>query len=589
MSQVQELLTDYLDIWTAAEAEKKSGRGRSTGSAGKVYGVQKLRSLILDLAVRGKLVPQDANDEPASDLLKNIQAQKAKLIAEGALKKEKPLAPIADDEKLFDLPKGWVWARLGASGKIFNGNSINEQEKQSKFTNLREGFPFIATKDVGFGRDDLDYDNGVLIPFDNHTFKVAHKNAILICSEGGSAGKKIGLTNTDICFGNKLYANETWDGINPRFIFYLYQSPPFFKSFSNRMTGIIGGISISEFLSIPIPIPSSHEQDRISSKLDELMMLCDQLEQQHSNAQEAREHLVSILLCNLTKIQNANEFQNTWQCIAEHFDSLFTTEASVEELEQNLLQLAIMGKLVPQSPSDEPANELIKRIQADKIKLTASGKIKKDKGLEPITEKEKPFELPVGWEWIKCQDVCLKITDGEHATPKRSKSGYYLLSARNVTNKGILLDDVDYVPHDEFERIRGRCDPNIGDILISCSGSVGRVALVDKNDMYSMVRSAAMIRPANNFICKEYIAILLRSPYVQEQIRGRSKQAAQANLFLGAISNLVLVLPPLAEQHRIVAKVDELMALCDELKTHIQQASQHQQQLADVLVVQALN
>jgi type I restriction enzyme S subunit len=182
----------------------------------------------------------------------------------------------------------------------------------------------------------------------------------------------------------------------------------------------------------------------------------------------------------------------------------------------------------------------------------------------------------------------MKITDGEHATPRRTNSGHYLLSARNVTNEGILLHDVDFVPTEEFVRIRKRCDPNIGDILISCSGSVGRVALVDRNDAYSMVRSAAMSRPDSDNLEKEYLALMLRSPYLQIQMKNRSKQSAQANLFLGAISNLVSIIPPLAEQHRIVTKVDELMALCDSLKIQLNQAQTTQLHLTDAIVEQAL-
>ena len=303
MSAIQQLLTDHIDIWTAADTEKKSGRGRSSGTAGSVYGIKKLRELILEFAVRGKLVPQDASDESASELLKRIAAEKAKLVAEGKIKKSKPLAEITDDEKPFELPVGWEWVRLGDTGKIFNGNSINENEKTEKYTKLKSGYPFIATKDVGYGRDKLDYHNGVLIPFDNESFKIAHTGAVLICSEGGSSGKKIGITETDICFGNKLYANETWLGFVPRFIFYIYQSPYFFKSFSERMTGIIGGISINQFLTIPISIPSESEQNRIVAKVDELMALCDQIENQHNNAAEAHEKLVTHLLGSLTQSQ----------------------------------------------------------------------------------------------------------------------------------------------------------------------------------------------------------------------------------------------------------------------------------------------
>ncbi|MEI8603628.1 restriction endonuclease subunit S [Shewanella sp. PP-Sp27a-2] len=149
-----------------------------------------------------------------------------------------------------------------------------------------------------------------------------------------------------------------------------------------------------------------------------------------------------------------------------------------------------------------------------------------------------------------------------------------------------MLNDVDYVPKHEFERIRKRCDPNIGDVLISCSGSVGRVALVDRDYTYSMVRSAAMIRPCNENLNSQFLAIMLRSPYLQEQMRVRSKQSAQANLFLGAIGNLVTIIPPLEEQHRIVAKVDELMALCDQLKARLADAQTTQLHLTDAIVEQ---
>jgi type I restriction enzyme, S subunit len=591
MKQVQQLLTEHLDIWTAAETEKKSGRGRAGGGAGKVYGIQKLRSLILDLAMRGKLVPQDPGDEPASELLKNIQAQKAKLIAEGKLKKEKRLAPIANDEKLFDLPKGWEWVRLGVSGKIFNGNSINEQEKESKFTNLREGFPFIATKDVGYGRESLDYDNGVLIPFDNDTFKVAHKSAILICSEGGSAGRKIGLTNTDICFGNKLYANETWDGINPRFIFYLYQSPLFFKSFSNRMTGIIGGISINEFLSIPIPIPSSHEQDRISSKLDELMVLCDQLEEEHSNATEAHEKLVENLLGTLTRTQNAQEFNSQWQRIYAHFDTLFTTETSIDGLKQTLLQLAVMGKLVPQDPNDEPASQLLKRIQAETAKLIAEGKLKKEKPLAPINNDEKPFQLPKGWEWVKFGALVLLINgDRGKNYPNQSeyvKSGVAWINTGHIQPDGTLSrTEMNFITKEKFNELRsGKIKE--GDLVYCLRGATfGKTAFVKPYSTGAVASSLVVIRPKNLKLV-EYIYKYLISPFGKSQVYRFDNGSAQPNLSANSLTLYAFPLPPIAEQQRILAKLDELMALCDELKRHIQEASHQQQQLADVLVLAA--
>lgn len=170
---VEQLITQHIDTWTSA-LKTRSTAGR--GSNGKIdlYGIKKLRELILELAVRGKLVPQDPNDEPASELLKRIAAEKAELVKQGKVKKQKLLPEISEDEKPFELPSGWEWVRLGAIAHIFNGNSISSSEKENKYSTA-EGIPFIATKDVGYGFEDLDYENGIAIPYGTGNFKVAAK------------------------------------------------------------------------------------------------------------------------------------------------------------------------------------------------------------------------------------------------------------------------------------------------------------------------------------------------------------------------------------------------------------------------------
>ncbi len=190
---VEKLITDHIDIWSSA-LQTRSTAGR--GSNGKIdlYGIKKLRELILELAVRGKLVPQDPNDEPASELLKRIAAEKAELVKQGKIKKQKPLPEISEDEKPFELPKGWEWVRLGTIANIFNGNSISSVDKEKKYSNC-DGRPFIATKDIGYGFEELAYDNGISIPYDAAKFKVAAKGSVLICAEGGSAGKNVELLN----------------------------------------------------------------------------------------------------------------------------------------------------------------------------------------------------------------------------------------------------------------------------------------------------------------------------------------------------------------------------------------------------------
>ena len=585
---IEQLITEHLDIWTAADTEKKSGRGRSSGTAGSVYGVKKLRELILELAVRGKLVPQDANDEPANELLKRIAAEKVKLVAEGTIKKSKPLEPIANDEKPFDLPVGWEWVRLGDTGKIFNGNSINENEKTEKYTKLKSGYPFIATKDVGYGRDKLDYQNGVLIPFDNESFKIAHIGAVLICSEGGSSGKKIGITEMDICFGNKLFANETWLGFVPRFIFYIYQSPYFFKSFSERMTGIIGGISINQFSTIPISMPSESEQHRIVAKVDELMALCDQLENQHNNANEAHEKLVTHLLGTLTQSQNAEDFNTNWQRISEHFDTLFTTEASIDALKQTLLQLAVMGKLVPQDPNDEPASELLKRIQAEKAKLIVEGKIKKDKPFAAITEEEKPFDLPVGWEWVRLGNA-LDVTGG--ITLGRKIIGTDLiqlpyLRVANVQRGYLMLDSIKKLEIRQSELQRYQLLKN--DLLVTEGGDwdkVGRTAIWN-SEIESCLHQNHIFRMRNLI---EGVSCLWIEKYMNSiaktYFQAASKQTTNlASINMTQLKNCLLAVPSFEEQQRIINKMNELMEFCDQLKIHIILVNQLQQKLADLVI-----
>ncbi|KKO45755.1 hypothetical protein WG68_08545 [Arsukibacterium ikkense] len=584
--QVEKLITEHLDLWTQAQTAKSTS-GRGSNNKIELTGIKKLRELILELAVRGKLVPQDPNDEPASELLKRIAAEKEALVKAGKLKKQKPLPPISNEEKPFELPVGWKWARIGEIGNVFNGNSINASQKESEYTGLSNGYPYVATKDVGYGFTELDYDNGVLIPKNIEKFKVAHKGAVLICAEGGSAGKKCGITNRDICFGNKLYANELFCGISPKFVLSWYLTPTLFSILSESMTGIIGGISTAKFCELVIPLPPISYQNRLIERIDNLIELCDQLEQQSYQQLDAHNQLVDALLATLTQSLNADELASNWQRLAAHFDTLFTTEYSINALKQSILQLAVMGKLCKQDPNDEPASELLKRIAYEKDALVKAGKIKKQKALPHITDDEKPFELPDGWEWVRCSDICFKITDGEHATPRRSEIGHYLLSARNVTNQGIVLHDVDFVPADEFERIRRRCDPNIGDILISCSGSIGRVALVDKSDTYSMVRSAAMIRPATTLNI-DYLAMMLRSPFLQIQMTNKSKQSAQANLFLGAISQLVAIIPPVNEQARIISRVNEIFKISGLLCCQLASTKNTQAVLAEVLVEQAV-
>lgn len=575
MNAMQQLLTKHMAIWTAADTEKRSGRGRASGNAGSVYGIKKLRELILELAVRGKLVPQDANDEPASELLKRIQAEKAKLIAEGKLKKEKPLAPITQDEKPFELPHGWEYVKLGdvaysQAGFAFKSNGFNESGL---------GLPLIRIRDVGQAFTGTYYDGEYRDEF------VVVKGDYLISMDGEFRVAKWLNENSLL---NQRVSRLIFLGeeIPKRFIAEALQAE--LKSLQGiKAYTTVDHLSGGQISNSILGLPPLTEQHRIVAKVDELMTLCDHLEAQHSNASEAHEKLVSHLLGTLTQSQSADDFSDNWQRIAAHFDTLFTTEASIDALKQALLQLAVMGKLVPQNADDEPASELLKRIQAEKSKLVAEGKIKKDKPLAAIADDEKLFKLPQGWMFVRLREIATHLGDGLHGTPIYTTNGeYYFVNGNNLKDgKIIIKHETKTVDVSEYEKHKKPL--NASSVLVSINGTLGSVGFYDREPII-LGKSACYINLVQEKVSKYFVKILIDAPSFMEYALKNAAGTTIKNLGLKAINDLPIALPPCSEQQRIVAKVDALMALCDQLKSRINQASKHQQLIANALVAQAL-
>lgn len=253
---------------------------------------KQLKNSILKEAVCGRLVSQNKEDEPASELLKRIKAEREKLIKEKKIKADKKTSTIyrkgnsfyekkekdeicIDGELPFKIPNSWEWSKLSFVSDMFTGNSINDNEKNLKYKGLSEGYFYIATKDVNFNNE-IYYDNGIRIPKNTEKFRIAPKNSILFCIEGGSAGKKIALTDKDICFGNKLCCFISY-GIDIKYLYYYLQNPIFTYNFKRNTTGIIGGVSINSLKQMILPIPPIEEQKRIVEKLDKLMELCEKM------------------------------------------------------------------------------------------------------------------------------------------------------------------------------------------------------------------------------------------------------------------------------------------------------------------------
>ncbi|EFH4581794.1 restriction endonuclease subunit S, partial [Escherichia coli] len=394
---VEKLIVDHMETWTSA-LQPRSTAGR--GSSGKIdlYGIKKLRELILELAVRGKLVPQDPNDEPASELLKRIAAEKAELVKQGKIKKQKPLPEISEEEKPFELPIGWEWVRLGDLGFTQTGGTPSKS-KPEYFGN---DIPFI--KPANITSQGVDYqDEGLTIQGANELGRLAPAGSVLmVCI--GTIGK-CQVVNQPCTFNQQI--NSVTPFIDNSEFIFLCLSSAYFQSlaWSKSSSTTIAILNKGKWESLLLPLPPLEEQLKLIKTVKKLMSLCDQLEQQSLTSLDAHQQLVETLLGTLTDSQNAEELAENWARISEHFDTLFTTEASVDALKQTILQLAVMGKLVPQDQNDEPASELLKRIAQEKAQLVKEGKIKKQKPLPPISDEEKPFELPEGWEWCRIGNI----------------------------------------------------------------------------------------------------------------------------------------------------------------------------------------
>ncbi len=586
----KQLITNHLDLWTST-IKSKATQGRGSNSKRELYGIKKLRELILELAVRGKLVPQDPNDEPACELLKRIAAEKEQLIKDKKIKKQKPLPPISEEEKPFELPTGWEWNQLGnLSSDIHYGFTASAKPEN-------EGIRLLRITDIQNDRVNWTTVPGCEITDTKASGYLLDIDDILIARTGGTIGKSYLVENINVkaVFASYLIRVKRISAMYSAYIKTYLGSATYWTQLYDNASGTgQPNVNASALKQLIVPIPPLEEQHRIVAKVDELMALCDQLEQQSETQFDAHQQLVDTLLGALTNSKNAEELSENWAKISQHFDTLITTgvegERAVEQLKQTILQLAVMGKLVPQNPNDEPASELLKRIAAEKEQLIKDKKIKKQKPLPPISEEEKPFELPKRWEWCRLGG-CSYIFSGNSF---KSEDFDQISGVRviKITNAGVgeLIETNDYLPKSFLEKYSGYRVFE-GDLIIALTRpyiSTGlKVSICPPSYHNSLLNQrVAAIRTITD---KHFLYYFMQSNFVLGLYKRRfGGSGLQPNLKMNDVSELVFPLPPLKEQHRIVAKVDELMALCDQLKTRLQNAQTTQLQLADAVVEQAL-
>ena len=495
---------------------------------------QQLKNSILQMAVQGKLVPQDPNDEPASVLLERIRAEKEQLIKEGKIKKEKNSSIIfrgADnlpyekvgknepvciaDEVPFEIPESWEWARLGSLFLLQAGKNISASKiSEVKFP---DSYPCYGGNGIrGY----------VNVQNHNGDYPIIGRQGAL-CGNIKRATGKFYATEHAVCVSTFAHTDITW------VCFFLTA-----LNLNQYATATAQpGLAVANINRVLFPVPPIAEQERITTRLLKVLPMAD--------AYGVKEKAL------------------------QDYNKDFPVQ-----LKKSILQEAVQGKLVPQNPSDEPASVLLERIRAEKQKLIAEGKIKKDKhesvifrrdnshyekrGFEEVCiDDEIPFELPNGWCWCRFSTICYKLTDGSHNPPPKRANGFRVISARNIKNGRILFTDEDRLcDQNGFNKENPRTQISKGDVILGIiGGSIGNTAIYGYDEPVIAQRSIAIF---GSLINNKYMKLLLDSPLFQQQFNSKSNGTAQGGIYLGELANMLVPLPPVNEQNRILASISSL-------------------------------
>lgn len=496
---------------------------------------QELKNSILQLAIQGKLVPQRAKEGTAEELYNQIQAEKQKLIKAGKIKKEKPLPAITDDEKPFEIPDSWKWVRVGDLLQIIGGVSYKKTDITKQGIRILRGGNIQDFK-VLFDEDD------VFLPltYQNEDKNVRVGDIIVVASTGSknvigkAAYVDAEVTNTMI--GAFLRICRPYYIKIVDYLKYLFDSYYYREHIRNMVQGTnINNVKESYIAELLYPLPPLAEQKRIVAKIEKLLPYVERYEKAYNELQQLNKHFP-------------------------------------DDLQKSVLQLAIQGRLVPQCPEEGNAEDLYKQIQAEKQNLIKAGKIKKEKPLPPITDDEKPFEIPGNWKWVRLGELCAVLTCGYASTPEYvSKDlGMPFLSAKNVKPYKFMPEDHKYIKRELYEKLIQNAKPEKGDILLTRVGAgIGEAAIIDKKLDFAIYVSLNLIKLINyNLVYNKYILFWLNSPIGISSTKSNiyGKNASQGNLNVKNVREFLVPLPTFAEQKRIVTKLEELLPLCNELK-----------------------
>ena len=485
---------------------------------------QELKNSILQLAIQGKLVEQRPEEGTARELFVQIQAEKQRLIEAGKIKKEKPLPEIAEDEKPFDIPEGWMWCRLGDIFQHNTGKALNSTNRNGI------SLKYITTSNLYWNRFELENLKEMYFS-DTEIEKCTIKKGDLLVCEGGDFGRAaIWKNDGNICIQNHVHRLRAFYTVCTEFFYYLF--------YLYKHAGWIGGKGIGiQCLSskaihvIVFPLPPLAEQKRIVAKIEELLPYIDHYEQ-------------------------------AWGKL-EQLNSRFP-----EDMKKALLQYAIQGKLVEQRPEEGTGEELFAQIQAEKQRLIQAGKIKKEKPLPEITEDEVPFEIPESWKWVRWGTLSESIQYGYNA-PAQSFGRIKMVRISDIQDGKVIWESVPFCNIHETEIAEYILKKN--DILFArTGGTVGKSYLV-KDVPEESIYAGYLIRTRySQSLCPEYMKYFMESALYWTQLKNGTIATAQPNCNGKTLAKMLLPLPPLAEQKRIVDKLEQLLPLCTKMENNIE-------------------